>query len=154
MPFLYRPTLEVEMTDLVATAEVDVEASPETVWAALTDPKQIKQYMFGSDVETDWKPGSQIIWKGDYDGKPYEDKGKVVTVEPEHRLVVTHFSPMSGLDDVPENYHTLTYDLEPHGSATHLTLSQDHNANEDEAAHSRDNWQAMLTQFKSVVEAS
>lgn len=140
------------MTDLVATAEIDVKAPPERVWSALTDPKQIKQYMFGSDVETDWQPGSAIVWKGEYEGKPYEDKGKIVSVDPEHQLVVTHFSPMSGLEDTPDNYHTLTYGLESRGAGTHLTLSQDHNANEDEAKHSRENWQNMLTQLKGVVE--
>ena len=140
------------MTDIVATARIDVEAPPERVWAALTDPKEIRQYMFGSVVETDWEPGSAIAWKGENEGKPYEDKGSIVAVEPGRQLVVTHFSPMSGLADSPANYHTLTYNLETHGTGTRLTLNQDHNANEDEASHSRENWQAMLTQLKSVVE--
>jgi uncharacterized protein YndB with AHSA1/START domain len=142
------------MADLVATAEIDVEAPAERVWAALTDPRQIQQYMFGSNVETDWTPGSAISWKGEYNGKAYEDKGKVVAVEPAKLLVVTHFSPLSGLADTPANYHTLTYRLAPRGSGTHLSLSQDHNATDDEARHSQENWQAMLTALKGVVEAS
>jgi hypothetical protein len=73
-------------------------------------------------------------------------------VEPQRRLVVTHFSPMSGQEDVPENYHTLTYVLEPRGEGTHLSLSQDNNASAAEAAHSRDNWAAMLSALKNVVE--
>jgi hypothetical protein len=73
-------------------------------------------------------------------------------VDPERRLVLTHFSPLSGQDDVPENYHTLTYVLEPGGEGTHVSLSQDNNASEEEAAHSRDNWAAMLSGLKSVIE--
>jgi uncharacterized protein YndB with AHSA1/START domain len=62
----------------VATAETEIEAPPKRVWTALTDPDEIEKYMFGSHVVTDWKPGSPIVWKGEYEGKKYEDKGKVL----------------------------------------------------------------------------
>jgi uncharacterized protein YndB with AHSA1/START domain len=140
------------MTNLVATAETEIAASPARVWSALTDPDLIKQYMFGSLVETDWKVGSSIVWNGDYQGKPYKDKGEIIELVPEHRLKVTHFSPMSGAEDRPENYHTLTYDLEQRGQTTHLSLSQDHNASEEEAEHSKQNWEMMLAGLKDVVE--
>jgi uncharacterized protein YndB with AHSA1/START domain len=77
----------------VATAEIEVNASPAEVWNALTDPEQIKEYMFGSQVVTDWKQGSPIVWKGEYEGKEYEDKGEILEIEPERRLKMTHFSP-------------------------------------------------------------
>ena len=140
------------MVGMVATAENNIAASPARVWSALTDPAQIKRYMFGSEVKTDWKPGSTIVWKGEYQGRAYQDNGQVIEVEPQRRLVVTHFSPLTGQDDVPENYHTLTYVLEPRGEGTHVSLSQDNNASEDEMAHSRDNWAAMLSGLKQVVE--
>jgi uncharacterized protein YndB with AHSA1/START domain len=98
------------------------------------------------------QPGSRIVWKGTYEGKPYEDKGEIVEIEPFHRMKVTHFSPMSGQEDVPENYHTLTYELEQRGGKTHVSLSQDNNASEEEAKHSRSNWETMLTSLKQVVE--
>jgi len=140
------------MAGIVATAAADINASPARVWSALTDPAQIKRYMFGSQVETDWEPGSTIVWKGEYQGRAYQDKGEIVEVEPDRRLVVTHFSPMSGQEDVPGNYHTLMYVLEPHGEGTYVSLSQDNNASEEEAAHSRDNWAAMLSALKNVIE--
>ena len=108
------------MSDHVATAEIEIDAPPDRVWAALTDPEQIKEYMFGSQVVTDWKRGSPIVWKGEYEGKKYEDKGEVVEIEPGRRLQVTHFSPLSGQEDVPENYHTLLYELEKRGGVTHV----------------------------------
>jgi uncharacterized protein YndB with AHSA1/START domain len=141
------------MTGFVATAETDIVASPARVWSALTDPALIKRYMFGSDVQTDWTPGSTIVWKGEYQGTAYQDHGQVIEMQPERRLVVTHFSPLSGQADVPENYHTVTYVLEPRGEGTHVSLSQDNNASEEEMAHSRDNWAAMLAGLKQVVEA-
>ena len=142
------------MTGFVATAEIDVDAPPDKVWAALIDPEQIKKYMFGSQVVTDWKQGSPIVWKGEYEGKRYEDKGEIVEIEPERRLKVTHFSPLSGRDDVPENYHSVLYELEERGGKTHLSLSQDNNTSEEAAEHSRTNWEKMLTALKQVVEES
>jgi uncharacterized protein YndB with AHSA1/START domain len=140
------------MADHVATAETEISASPAQVWVALTDPNLIKQYMFGSDVVTDWKVGSPIVWKGEYEGQAYEDRGEIVEIEPERRLKVTHFSPMSGQEDVPENYHTLLYELTNNGGKTHISLSQDKNASEEEAERSKGNWEMMLSALKGVVE--
>ena len=141
------------MVGHVAIAETEIDASPDQVWSALTDPEQIKQYMFGSQVETDWQPGSPIVWKGEYEGKQYEDKGEIVEIEPERRLKVTHFSPLGGQEDVPENYHTLLYELEAQDGKTRVSLSQDNNPSEEAAEHSRANWEQMLTGLKQVVES-
>lgn len=140
------------MTDFVATAETEIDAPPEKVWGALTDPKQIEEYMFGSQVETDWKPGSRIVWRGEYEGKQYEDKGEIVEIEPNRRLKVTHFSPLSGQEDIPENYHTLLYELEERDGSTRVSLSQDNNPSAEAAEHSRANWEKMLVGLKQVVE--
>jgi uncharacterized protein YndB with AHSA1/START domain len=142
------------MVDHIATAETEIDAPRAKVWVALTDPEQIKQYMFGSQVETDWKQGSPIVWKGEYEGKKYEDKGEIVEIEPERRLKVTHFSPLSGQEDRPENYHSLVYELEESRGRTHVSLSQDNNPDEEAAEHSRANWEKMLAGLKQVVEGS
>jgi uncharacterized protein YndB with AHSA1/START domain len=141
------------MTGKVATAAVDIAAPPQRVWTALTNPDEIEKYMFGSRVETDWKPGSPIVWKGEYEGRQYEDKGEVIEVQPDRRLVVTHFSPLSGQPDEPDNYHTVTYDLRGSGDRTHVELSQDNNSSAEEAGHSAANWQTMLDGLKQLIEA-
>ena len=141
------------MTGQIAIAETDIHAARSKVWHALTDPDEIRKYMFGSKVETDWKPGSRITWKGEYDGRKYEDKGEILEVEHERRLKLTHFSPLSGEDDAPENYHTLVYELEENDGQTHVSLSQDNNRSEEAAEHSRANWERMLSGLKDVVEA-
>jgi uncharacterized protein YndB with AHSA1/START domain len=142
------------MSGAVATAKVDINATPARVWEALTDPKQIRRYMFGSQVETDWHPGHPIVWKGEYDGRRYEDRGEVLEVHPLRRLKVTHFSPLSGKPDLPANYHTVTYDLELRGDRTHVVLTQDNNESEDEVKHSTANWESMLKGLKAFVEES
>ena len=140
------------MADYVATAETEISASPTQVWAVLTDPEQIKKFMFGAEVETDWQPGSPIVWKGVYEGKEYEDKGEILAVEPGRLLKVTHYSPLSGQPDTPENYHTLTYELEESGTTTRLSLSQDNNASEEEAEHSRGMWEMLVNGVKEAAE--
>lgn len=67
---------------------------------------------------------------------------------------MTHFSPLSGQPDEPANYHAVTYELSEHAGRTHVLLSQDNNAGQDEAAHSAGNWRRMLAGLKDVVEAS
>lgn len=44
----------------------------------IPDPEKIKEYLFGTEVLTDWEMGSQIIFKGEYEGQQYEDKGNVI----------------------------------------------------------------------------
>ena len=68
------------MTGIVATAEIDIAAEPDRVWETLTDPAAVKQWMFGTELDTDWQVGSPIVWKGEYEGKSYEDKGEVLDV--------------------------------------------------------------------------
>jgi len=137
---------------LTSTATVTIHAPIAKVWDAFVNPALIKQYMFGAEAISDWKTGSPIVWKGEYEGKKYEDKGEILEIEPERRLKMTHFSPLSGQEDVPENYHTLVYELEEHGQKTCVSLSQDNNASEEAAEHSQANWEKMLSGLKQVVE--
>lgn len=136
----------------VATAQCEIDAPPLEVWRALTDRELIKQYMFGSEVTTDWKPGSPITWQGEFEGRAYEDKGEIISFEPGRLLEVTHFSPLTGQDDRPENYHRVRYDLQPTDTGTRVQLTQDNNSSAEEAEHSGANWQMMLDGLKKVAE--
>ncbi|GAA1581051.1 hypothetical protein GCM10009804_42140 [Kribbella hippodromi] len=138
------------MTGYLATAEVDIDAPATRVWTVLTDPAELKDLWFGADVETDWKVGNPITWSGEWEGKPFQDKGKILAVDPGRVLQFTHFSPLTGQPDVPENYHTLTYELT---GSTHLTLTQDNNASEEEADHARGMWQSLLAKVKEAAES-
>ena len=108
--------------------------------------------MFGAEVNTDWQPGSPITWQGEYEGKKYTDKGEILEIDPGRLLKVTHYSPLSGQDDVPENYHTLTYELDDRGTTTHLSLSQDNNGSQEEADHSRGMWEMLVKGVKEAAE--
>jgi uncharacterized protein YndB with AHSA1/START domain len=140
------------MADFTASADIEVAASADAVWHALTDPDSVEKYFFGARVDTDWQPGSPIVWRGEFQGKPFEDKGEIVDVEENRLLRVTHYSPLSGLDDVPQNYHTLTFTLTERDAGTHVELAQDNNGSQDEADRSSSNWKSMLEGLKAVVE--
>jgi uncharacterized protein YndB with AHSA1/START domain len=141
------------VANVIATAQIDIAAPAARVWQALTDPGIIARYFFGTTVVTDWRPGSPIVWRGEYQGRSYQDKGQVLEVEPGRRLKVTHFSPMTGLPDVPENYHTVSYEIDERGGTTHLSLSQDNNGDEAEAERATQTWEMMLAALKRTVEA-
>lgn len=140
------------MTGFTATARTDVAATPDRVWAALTEPKQIAAYMQGTRVATTWEIGTPITWEGEYDGRPYQDKGEVLSYDQPHVLSVTHFSPMMGQPDEPPNYHTLVYTLVASDAGTNLTLTQDGCDSEQQAAQFSSNWQGVLDGLKSCVE--
>jgi hypothetical protein len=59
---------------------------------------------------------------------------------------------MAGLPDVPESYKTVRYELSSEGSGTRLTITQDNNANQDEANHSSQNWKMVLEGIKKLLE--
>jgi uncharacterized protein YndB with AHSA1/START domain len=136
-----------------AIKTVTIDAPKDRVWNALTDPKLVKEYMHGTNMSTDWKEGSPISWKGEWKGKPYEDKGTVLAFEPKKLLRYTHWSPMGGSEDKPENYHTVTYELSSEDGKTTLTLTQDNNATQEEAHKmAQDNWGPVLNGLKETAE--
>ncbi len=138
-----------------ARKTVTIKASRARVWDALTQPAMVRQYMHGTNLSTDWKEGSPISWRGEWKGKSYEDKGTVLAVTPQKVLKYTHWSPMGGSEDKPENYHTLTYELAGEDGTTILTLTQDNNPTQEDADKmADDNWGPVLNGLKDTAEAT
>ena len=137
------------MPDSVQISKV-IHASKAQVWDALTIPEIIKTYFFDSTVETTWQPGSPITWSGTYKGKPYQDKGEVKAVKANEQLSMTHWSPLSGKPDTPENYHTVTFDLEGTARTTKVTLTQT-NLGDSTPEEARKSWEPVLDGIKTAV---
>jgi len=138
--------------DHVARASTNIRASAAAIWDALTTPEKIKQYMFGTTVTSDFREGSPITWKGEWEGRPYEDKGEILKAIPNRRLQYTHFSPLAGLPDQPENYHTVTVDLAEKDGETAVSLAQNNNPTDEARQHSEKNWSMMLEGLKKMLE--
>lgn len=132
-----------------------INAPASKVWDALTNPDLIKQYFFGVDTISDWQVGSSIVWKGEWDGKSFEDKGEILKINNKKLLQFTHYSPLSGKPDTLENYHIVTIELAPEGiDQTQVTLSQNNNLTKEARDHSEKNWSMMLEGLKKTVESN
>lgn len=141
------------IVDYDAVVTVDVNAPIGAVWDAITKPELIKQYMHGANTQTDWVVGSRVTWSGEWNGKAYEDKGVVLVNEPIKKLSYTHWSPMGGSEDEPENYHTVTIELDDKNGSTTLTLTQSNNATQEAAdSMAKNAWQPMMQELKKIVE--
>lgn len=144
----------MKQKDFIASSEIAISKSADKVWNVLTDTELAKEYMFGATVTTSWKEGDNITWAGEWKGKKFEDKGKILKVIPNSLLQYTHYSPLSGAEDLLENYHTVTISLEALGGNTRVSLTQDGNETEEEMLHSQQNWDTMLKKLKQLVEGS
>ncbi len=139
------------VTDNKSTYKTTINASVEKVWYALTNAETVKQYFFGSNQETDWKIGSPILWTGEYEGTTYVDKGVVLEFLTDNKLSYSYLSSWSGLDDKPENYLLVTYEVKPIESGTELTITQS-NYDEEKAKHSAENWAVVIDGLKKLVQ--
>jgi uncharacterized protein YndB with AHSA1/START domain len=139
--------------DRIAKANVTIVAPVAKVWDGLVNPDVVKKYMAGATVVTDWKEGSPIVWKGEWKGKPFEDKGRILEIEDQRHLTYSHYSPLSGEPDKPESYHTVSIDLSKQESGVYVSLSQDHNSSDEAREHSEKNWKMMLEGLKKAVES-
>jgi uncharacterized protein YndB with AHSA1/START domain len=138
--------------NLIAWQTATIKASVAKVWDGLTNPDIISKYMFGTKVESEWKPGTSITWSGEWQGKSYRDKGTIVDFIPGKLLRYTYFSPLSGIPDIPENYRTITIELKEADGSVRIDLEQDNNPTEEIKEHSEKNWGMMLDSLKKILE--
>lgn len=140
------------MSDLSTSLSITINASAEEVWKAITTPELIKHRFFGVDTVTDWEVGSPLVHKGEYQGKPYEDKGEVLRFEPPRLLVHSHWSPVSGKPDSPENYQEVTWALSDQNGATELTITEHNLPSEEAKGVTEESWKTVLNNLKELLE--
>lgn len=134
-----------------------IQASPDAVWKALTEPDLMKQWMgepeMQIDIQTDWKVGSPVVVSGIHHGK-FVNTGKVLENELHRKLVYTHLSSVSRLPDVPESYTIWTFTLEPRKDDTILTFSAVNFPTKSIYKHLEFYWGTTLMIIKKLVESS
>ncbi len=140
-------------SDLSTQVSITLDVPAAKVWEAMTTPSVIKEWFFGVDTETDWAEGSPIVHRGEYQGRPYQDKGTILRLEPERLLVHTHWSPVSGLPDSPENYQEVSWALLERGGTTELTVSEVNLPSVPAKEVSEQGWAAALGALKRLLEA-
>ena len=140
--------MEQEKTTHVA--EIDVDASPEKVWAALTEPEKTRGYYYGTDILSDWQPGSR--WTSESGDELYLD-GELLEVDRPRRIVQTFHVAIEepAASDPPSR---VTWDIIPlSGTATRVRL-----VHEDMPRATREyvegGWEHILAGLKRVVEGA
>ena len=129
-----------------------INASPAKVWDTLTNPELIKQWLFGTNVISDWNEGSPIYFTGEWQGTEYKDKGTILQFEKEKVFQYNYWSGFSGLPDSIEYYSIITFTLEPTSKGTQLTLTQNNFPTETGYEHSDKNWDTVLELMKNIIE--
>ena len=146
------------MSEITASASVIVDSTKQEVWKALTQPDLVSQYFMGAIVKTDWQVGHPITFSGTWKDKPFEDTGEILTFEPEKEMSYSHWSPLSGSDDVPDNYHVVRITLADADGSTLVTLDQSNlnggvtDADRANRADYEKNWTTTLEGLKKVAE--
>ncbi|HMK04069.1 MAG TPA: SRPBCC family protein [Ferruginibacter sp.] len=139
-------------SNIKAEVSINIHASIAKVWDALTRPEIIKQYFFGTNTITDWQAGSPIKFKGEWEGKSYEDKGTILEMQKNKLIKYDYWSSMSGIEDKPENYVIVSYQLSGEDDNVTVTVLQENIPDEKMKAHSAENWNKVLNGLKKVVE--
>jgi uncharacterized protein YndB with AHSA1/START domain len=133
---------------------VEINASPDRVWRALTEPDTIEKWMAGARVDAKWEVGSKIIFRGTMPNfnRKYQDHGTVLAIEPEKLLRYSHWSQMSRLPDAPHNRTRVTFILEGTENKTRLTVRHENFHYEDEYKHANFFWNVALYTIKKLLE--
>lgn len=138
-------------TDFKSNYQTIINAPLEKVWEALINPEIVKQYFFGSNLLTDWKVGNPIYFQGEYEGKSYQDKGTVLEYNHNQKLVYSYLSNWGDMEDKPENYLLITYEVKELHNKTQLTITQT-NYDEEKAKHSEESWGVIIDGLKKIIE--
>jgi uncharacterized protein YndB with AHSA1/START domain len=136
----------------ILTVNTTVNAPISKVWDALTNPETVKQWFFGTNLKTTWAVGTPILWTGEWEGNPYEDKGIVLAYEHENFAKYNYWSSFSGTEDIPENYANISYQVSENEGITLLKITQDNFKDAEAMAHSENNWKPMMEEMKKLIE--
>jgi uncharacterized protein YndB with AHSA1/START domain len=107
------------------TSTIILNAPIDKIWDVLTKPEFVKQWQYGSDLVTDWEVDSEIRFKTEWDGKVFEQWGKILKIVPHKLIRYSLFSPRPDLEDKPENYFVMDYILNEEKNGTRLDIVQE-----------------------------
>ena len=138
------------MSSPIVSTSVEIAASPERVWQALTDPAQTPLYFYGARVQSGWQVGDRIDYFGEGDAPM--TTGEVLQIDAPRRLVTT-FSAVWEPASAADRPSRVSYTIEPAGDGSRLTVTHDDFDGETATYNGvRDGWPFILNGMKSVIE--
>jgi uncharacterized protein YndB with AHSA1/START domain len=117
--------------------------------------------MFGCETVTDWKPGSELIWRGNYEGKDMDFvKGFVFEIIPGKKLRYSVIDPNAPYPQTPENHLMVTYELKEAAGKVLLSVTQDGfetvaegEKRYEEVYNKGEGWGPILAEIRKLAEA-
>ena len=129
--------------------EILIRTTPERLWQAITDPADTQLYYYGTRVQSDWKPGSRLVY---YDGDEISLDCKIVEIDPPHRLVHT-FTMVYDREMAAERPSRVEWVIEKQGENCRLTLVHDDFDGETRTYHEVESgWAEILSGLKTYLE--
>lgn len=132
-----------------------IHAGPSEVWDYLTVPALMKKWMGDPEMKieilSDWKPGSPITIKG-FHHMQFENKGMILQLEPNILFQYEYLSSMSNLEDLAENYTTITFRLIPEEEGTKLRVEAENFPTIEIYRHLEFYWNGTVTLLKNWIE--
>jgi uncharacterized protein YndB with AHSA1/START domain len=136
-----------------STSTVIIHAPRDIVWAAVTLPEYVRQWQFGSELTTDWIVGHPIRFSAQWQGATLEQWGTVTEFSAPSRLRYSLFAPRPGLEDRPENYFTMTYELVEVDGGTRVSFTHQDPREMDSGDEGSDDENPVLGALRTVAEA-
>jgi uncharacterized protein YndB with AHSA1/START domain/DNA-binding transcriptional ArsR family regulator len=129
--------------------EIYIRTTPERLWRAITDPADTRRYYFGTEVQSDWKVGSRLVY---LDGGQVTLDCKILEIEPGHRLVHS-FTMAYDPEMASERPSRVTWEIEKLGNACRLTLVHDEFDGETKTYREVEHgWAHILSGLKTLIE--
>ena len=139
--------------DLRLQEAIEMKTTLKELWHMLTDPEEIKAYFWGTEVTTDWKAGSPISFKGEWEHQTYEDKGTIIDIQPEKLIRYNYWSSFWGEDISPDERSIITYQIrEISDGFVELMVIQEGFKDEQSLNHSKTNWNGIMNNIKNIIE--
>jgi uncharacterized protein YndB with AHSA1/START domain len=144
--------------ELVAKKNIAINANVSKVWNIITTDESVTVFMLGMKPMTDWKNGSSLNWIGRHKGEEHNmAKGTIKELSPNQKLQYSFFYAGYGDADIPENYQTVTLELEViNEKQTGLKVQQgDYSIFKDGETylkHANDFWEQAVTKIKELAE--
>lgn len=135
--------------------QILINTSAQNIWAALTQPELIGKWMLDTPVEilTEWREGGTLLERGDLHGLAFENRGRIRRFDPPNELEYTHWSTLSIVPDLPENYSIVRFDLQETVNQTLLTLTIGNLLTFEILKHMEFYWKTALHLLKEVAES-
>jgi uncharacterized protein YndB with AHSA1/START domain len=133
-------------------SKIHLAAPIDKVWNALVQPELVKKWQYGSDLITDWKIGSAIRFRNEWDGQVFEQWGNVLEFVPNQKIKYSLFFPRPELEDKPENYFIMSYILAEENGKIKLEIQQEDNRPGAVQEEPQGEENPILQSLKSLVE--